>query len=94
MSAVDALTVVALAFVGVRIASGTRVALSGYGRLRVARIMRGLRVRHFALALVVLPVVFATIVVLVSIPGLSFGWWTALGGLGNPVTGSTERSSG
>jgi hypothetical protein len=94
MSAVDALTVVALAFVGVRIASGTRVALSGYGRLRVARIMRGLRVRHFALALVVLPVVFATIVVLVSIPGLSFGWWTALGGLGNPVTGSTERTAG
>jgi hypothetical protein len=31
---------------------------------------------------------------LVQLPVLSFGWWTAIGGIGNPVTGSTERTQG
>src|SRR6476646_7281895 len=94
MSAVDALTVVALAFVGVRIATGTRIALSGRGRQRVTAIARGLRPRHFVGAVAVLPLVGTAVVLLSSLPVLSFGWWTALGGLGNPVTGSTDRTSG
>jgi cytochrome b561 len=90
----DALTALALAFVGVRIASGTRIALSGKGRERAMTIVRGLRARHFALALAVLPLVGTAVILLASLPVLSFGWWTALGGLGNPVTGSTERTAG
>jgi hypothetical protein len=31
---------------------------------------------------------------LVQIPPLQFGWWTALGGLGNPVTGTTDQTAG
>ena len=27
---------------------------------------------------------------LMLVPGLSWGWWSAIGGVGNPVTGGTE----
>jgi hypothetical protein len=94
MSAVDALTVAVLAFVGVRIATGTRIALTGRGRRRVVTIVRGLRPLHFVGAVLVLPFVATAVVVLATLPVLSFGWWTALGGLGNPVTGSTDRTTG
>jgi hypothetical protein len=94
VSAVDVLTVAALAFVGVRIATGTRLALSGRGRRLVTKIVRGLRPRHFVGAVAVLPLVLTAVVLLASLPVLSFGWWTALGGLGNPVTGSTDRTTG
>jgi len=31
---------------------------------------------------------------LVQIPGLDWGWWTALGGQGNPVFGSSDATAG
>lgn len=94
MSFLDVATFVVLAFVGVRIASGTRIALSGEGRRHVVGITRGLRPRHFLLAVPVLLVVLAAVIVLVQVPGLDWGWWTAIGGLGNPVTGTTDRTTG
>jgi hypothetical protein len=33
-------------------------------------------------------------IVLFQIPGMSIGWWTAIGGTGNIVTGGTSRTSG
>lgn len=90
----DVATFAVLAFVGVRIASGTRAALTGSGRRRIVLIVRGLRPRHFLLAPLVLTVVLVVVIVLIQIPGLDWGWWTALGGLGNPVTGTTERTTG
>ena len=57
MSVTDVLTVAVLAFVGVRIASGTRLALAGPGRGRVGIIVRGLRLRHFIPPIPVLCVV-------------------------------------
>lgn len=83
-----------LAFVGVRIASGTRFALTGAGRGRVALIVRGLRVRHFIPPVPVLCLVVLAVIVLLQVPLLDFGWWSALGGVGNPVTGNTERTAG
>jgi hypothetical protein len=94
VSAFDVLTIAVLAFIGVRIAGGTRIALSGNGRRHVVGIMRGLRPRHFVLAVPVLTAVVVAVVLLVQIPGLDFGWWTALGGIGNPVTGTTDRTAG
>src|SRR5438067_1984064 len=38
--------------------------------------------------------VILAVVALVQVPYLDWGWWTALGGLGNPVTGGTERTTG
>ena len=94
MSALDVATYAVLAFVGVRIATGTRVALSGSGRGHVGQIVRGLRPRHFLLALPVLAAVLVAVIALVQLPALSWGWWSALGGLGNPVTGTTDRTTG
>ena len=94
MSAVDVATVAVLAFVGVRIAGGTRIALTGKGRSRVALIVRGLRPHHFMLAVPAFVLTATAVIVLVQFPLLNWGWWTALGGLGNPVTGGTERTTG
>ena len=94
VSALDVATFAVLAFVGLRIATGTRAALSGRGRRHVIAIVRGLRVRHFALAIPALVGVIAAVVALLEIPYLDWGWWTALGGFGNPVTGGTEQTTG
>lgn len=94
MSALDVATVVVLAFVGVRIAGGTRIALTGRGRSRVGQILRGLRPRHFLLAVPAFSVTLIAVILLVQVPSLDWGWWTALGGIGNPVTGGTERTTG
>jgi hypothetical protein len=94
VSALDLATIAVLAFVGVRIASGTRIALTGRGRGRVAQIVRGLRPRHFLLPIPAFAGVVSVITVLWYVPPLRWGWWTAIGGLGNPVTGGTERTTG
>lgn len=57
------------------------------------RIVRGIGWRH---VLPAVPVLFAVIVaasLLVLVPGLDFGWWSAIGGVGNPVTGVTENNA-
>jgi hypothetical protein len=94
VSGLDVITIAVLALVGVRIAGGARIALSGAGRSRVVRIVRGLRVVHFALAIPALFCVLLAVLFFLQIPGLDWGWWTAIGGLGNPVTGGTERTTG
>lgn len=90
----DVATLAVLAFIGVRIAGGTRVALSGRGRGQVIRIVRGLRAHHFLLAIPAFVLTAIAVILLVQFPILDWGWWTALGGLGNPVTGGTERTTG
>jgi hypothetical protein len=88
------LTAAVLAFVGIRLAGAARIALGGPGRQRIALILRGIRWRHLWPVPVVLTGVLVTAVVLLQVPGLSFGWWFALGGTGNPVTGGTEQTAG
>jgi len=90
----DLLTVAVLAFVGSRLVGAARVGLSERGKQRWWAVVRGLRVRHFALAIPVLLLVVVAVIALVQVPGLSFGWWTALGGYGNPVVGGTSRTRG
>jgi hypothetical protein len=94
VSALDVATIAVLAFIGVRIAGGTRIALTGKGRQHVAHIVRGLRPRHFLLAIPAFVATATAVIALVQVPGLSWGWWTAIGGLGNPVTGGTDRTAG
>src|SRR5207244_627823 len=45
-------------------------------------------------ALLVLAVTLPLAWLLMQLPVLSFGWWTALGGVGNPVFGGTNRGLG
>jgi hypothetical protein len=91
----DLLTVAVLALVGARLVSvATRAARSPGMRRRVVTIVRGLRLHHFLLVPVVLTLVISLATLLLQIPGLSFGWWTAIGGQGNPVVGVTDTTSG
>ncbi|MEA2900871.1 MAG: hypothetical protein QOD38_325 [Acidimicrobiaceae bacterium] len=94
MSALDVATIAVLAFIGVRIAGGTRIALTGRGRGRVAEIVQGLRPRHFVLAIPAFVLTVTAALLLIQLPVLDWGWWSALGGIGNPVTGGTERTTG
>lgn len=88
------LTVVVLAFIATRLWRGFRTATRGAGRARARRIVRGVRGRHIWPVPFVLTAIVTAGLVLIQIPGLDFGWWTAIGGVGNPVTGATEESVG
>jgi hypothetical protein len=90
----DLLTVVVLAVVGSRLVTFARAATSGRGRAVSARLWGSLRVRDVALAIPLLIAVASAASLLVSLPGLSWGWWTAIGGEGNPVVGATDRTAG
>src|SRR5581483_8269302 len=84
MSPTDLLTVAVLAFVGFRLADAARQTFSSRGHVR--QIVAGLRLRHFVRAV---PVLFGVL----AVAGLDFGWWTALGGQGNPVVGVGPKSA-
>ena len=43
---------------------------------------------------IVLTLVIVAASVLMMVPGLDWGWWSAIGGDGNPVFGSTESTAG
>jgi hypothetical protein len=43
---------------------------------------------------VLLAVVLAAATLAMQVPGLDWGWWTALGGDGNPVFGSSQATAG
>jgi hypothetical protein len=88
------LTVGVLGFVGVRLVGGVRYARTGPGRLLVVEIVRGIRWRHIWPVPLVLAGVVAVAAPLLAIPGLDWGWWSALGGQGNPVFGSSAATSG
>jgi hypothetical protein len=90
----DVLTFAALAFVGVRLFGGTRLMARRDVRAHVVGILRGLRWRHFLLCWPVLFTVLVVASVLLLVPGLSWGWWSAIGGVGSPVLGVSNRSSG
>ena len=89
------LTASVLGFVGYRLVSAASlVARSAELRARIADIVRGIRWRHIWPVPFVLTGVLVTAIVLLQIPPLRFGWWTAIGGLGNPVTGTTDQTAG
>ena len=83
-----------LAFVGSRLVAGVRVSLRPEVRARMAEVLRGVRPRHVLLAPVVLTVIVVVASTLIQLPVLEWGWWTAIGGEGNPVIGVTDQTSG
>ncbi|MGH9041845.1 MAG: hypothetical protein ACRDZ3_16625 [Acidimicrobiia bacterium] len=91
MELLDLLTLAVLAYVGVRLVDAARQSV--HQRSHVWHVLSGLRLRHFVLGAPVLVAVIATAVVLFQVPGLSFGWWTAIGGEGNPVFGTARPSA-
>jgi hypothetical protein len=87
----DLLTVAVLAFVGFRLADAARQTFSSRGH--VWALVAGLRPRHFLRAGPVLVGVLAVATPLLAVPGLDFGWWTAIGGEGNPAVGVGRESA-
>jgi hypothetical protein len=90
----DVLTVAVLAFVGARLFSGLRRSLSGDGRSTARTIVSKIGWRHIWPVPFVLAGVVAVATTLVRVPGLDWGWWSALGGEGNPVFGSNDSTVG
>lgn len=88
------LTVGVLGFVGVRLATGVRSSRTSNGRMLVNEIVRGIRWRHIWPVPLVLAGVVAVATPLLAVPGLDWGWWSALGGEGNPVFGSSSATAG
>jgi hypothetical protein len=91
MNPLDLLTVAVLAFVGFRLADAARQTFSS--RSYVWQLVAGLRPRHFLRAVPVLIAVMAVATPLLAVPGLDFGWWTQLGGEGNPAIGVAPKSA-
>ncbi|MCU1345421.1 MAG: hypothetical protein JWL70_1687 [Acidimicrobiia bacterium] len=88
----NAAVVLVLAFVGRRLVQG--IFASRSRRARVSEIVRGIRWRHLWPVPFVVTAVVLTAVLLVQVPGLSWGWWQALGGQGNPVFGQSDATAG
>ena len=88
------LTYVVLGAVAVRLVTAARLSLTGDGRATVREIFRRVRWRHVWPVPVVLCGVVALATLLWSVPGLSWGWWTAIGGQGNPISGTTDQTAG
>lgn len=94
MTLLDLVTVAVLLFFGSRMLLSFRRALAGGARRHAAELVRGLRLRHFLPVPLVVALVLAAAIGLTAIPPLAFGWWTAIGGEGNPAFGVTERTAG
>lgn len=90
----DLVTVAVLAFVGVRLVTGLRHSLASEGRTIVRRVVAGIRWRHVWPVPFVLALVIAAASLLIQVPPLDWGWWSAFGGEGSPVFGSSESTAG
>ncbi len=90
----DVLTWGVLGFMGVRLTSGLRRSQTADGRSMVREIVVGVRFRHLWPVVVVLPVIVTAASLLMAVPGLHWGWWSLLGGEGNPVFGSADSTTG
>jgi hypothetical protein len=88
------LTVAVLAYVGSRLFVGARIALTAAARRHIVEMLRGVRLRHVVLAPVVVALVIAAFALLYQVPPLRWGWWTQIGGQGNPVVGVTDQTKG
>ena len=90
----NVVTFLVLGFVGFRLIGGLRTSRTGKGRALVTRIFHNIGWRHLWPVPLLLAIVVAAATVLVAIPGLSWGWWSAIGGEGNPVFASSESTVG
>jgi hypothetical protein len=83
-----------LALVGVRLVSSARVGASRRGRVQSLVILRRVGWRHVWPVAIVFPVVLTAAIALSSLPVLSWGWWSSLGGEGNAIFGSSDVTAG
>jgi len=90
----NVLTFAVLGFMGLRLVTGLRHSRTADGRHLVRDVVTGIRWRHVWPVPFVLATVIAVATAVMQIPGLSWGWWSAIGGQGNPVFGSNDATTG
>ena len=90
----NVLTFTVLGLMGFRLVTGLRRSRSKDGRSLVSQVLRNIGWRHVWPAPLLLATVIAAATALMLLPGLSWGWWTMLGGAGNPVFGSSGATTG
>lgn len=90
----NVLTFAVLGFMGVRLVTGLRRSRSADGRSIVTRVVHNVGWRHVWPVPLLLTTVVLAATALMMVPGLSWGWWSMLGGAGNPVFGSSEATVG
>jgi hypothetical protein len=90
----NVLTFAVLGFMGVRLVTGLRRSRTADGRTLVRDVVTGIRWRHVWPVPFVLATVIAVATAVMQIPGLGWGWWSAIGGQGNPVFGSNDATTG
>ncbi|MEN9506641.1 MAG: hypothetical protein RI958_2567 [Actinomycetota bacterium] len=93
-TATTVITVAVLAFMVYRLIGGIRVSRTQRGRLVVRAVRQRIGWRHVWPVPLVLTAVLVAAGALVQVPVMSWGWWSALGGVGNPVFGSTTATEG
>ncbi len=81
-----------LSLVAVRLAGAVRLSFSARGYVR--DVVRGVRASHVLLAVPAIVVIIVLASLLMSVPGLDLGWWSAIGGEGNPALGMTSATNG
>jgi len=92
VSVLDLLMVAVLAVVGVRLFEAARTSVGAHRK--TLGVVQGLRSRHFLRAIPIVALIVSTAWALIQLPVLSFGWWSMIGGEGNPVVGVTEEDYG
>jgi hypothetical protein len=91
----NVLSLVVLAVVGLRLVQAVTLSRSQRGRSLSRQIWTGLRWRHiWPVPFVLAGVLLVAVPLLLYVPGLRWGWWSALGGDGNPVFGSSNATTG
>jgi polyferredoxin len=90
----NVLSLVVLAVVGARLVQAVTLSRSSSGRSLSREVWTHLRWRHFWPVPFVLAGVLLVAFPLLLVPVLRWGWWSALGGDGNPIFGSSTTTSG
>lgn len=88
------LTVVVFVLVALRLMQGLRRSRQGDARHLVSGIYRTIRWRHIWPVPFVLAAVSLVATLLVQLPILEWGWWSAIGGAGTPLLGSSSETAG
>jgi hypothetical protein len=90
----NVVTFAVLGFMGFRLITGLRRSRLADGRSLVSQVRRRFGWRHVWPVPLLLVVVVSVATALMQIPGLSWGWWSMLGGSGNPVFGESDATVG
>jgi hypothetical protein len=90
----NVLSVLVLAVVGVRLVQAVKLSRSNTGRSLSRAIWTRIRWRHVWPVPFVLASVLIVAIPLLMVPVLRWGWWSAIGGDGNPVFGSSSTTVG